>query len=60
MKKKVSLLMAIFALFVLSACHKPGNDTPVDPPTPSGTSEITSENAAPVGFSDEGTVLWDE
>ena len=56
MKRIILLSLLAISLLALSSCHKPGNE---DNPTPV-ESEITSENAAPGGFGDEGPSNWDE
>ncbi len=56
MKRKTALiLLSVIALMLCGCKEKNGPEKP----TPSNSS-ITSENAAPGGFSDEGPVSWDE
>lgn len=56
MKRKTALiLLSVIALMLCGCKEKNGPDKP----TPDDSS-ITSENAAPGGFSDEGPVSWDE
>lgn len=57
MKRITILSLLALSLLALSSCHKPSNG---DDPAPTTASEITSENAAPGGFSDEGPSNWDE
>ncbi len=60
MKRKSILILMASALLLLAAC----DPKPVDPVGPDGpdvpASEITTDNAAPAGFSDEGPMSWDE
>lgn len=63
MNRKSILILMASALFLLAAC----DPKPVDPVGPDGpdgpdvpASEITTDNAAPAGFSDEGPMSWDE
>lgn len=58
MKKNCFIILAVAAT-MLCACHKHGGDEPAPGPEPQD-SEITSNNAAPGGFTDEGPVTWDE
>lgn len=59
MKRKLLFVMSAAALLMLAACEKP-NPTPGPEPTPDPeTSEITSNNVAPGGFSDDGPSSWD-
>ncbi|MGI6313979.1 MAG: hypothetical protein ACOXZI_06660 [Candidatus Cryptobacteroides sp.] len=57
MKRKALLITLMLSLLTLCGCDKKGK-TPDDPDEIK--SEITSENAAPGGFNDEGTASWDE
>lgn len=66
MKKKILLLIASCAVLMMAGCKKdnggsdqpnPGPDPGPTPPEP--TTEITVDNAAPTGFTDEGISSWD-
>jgi hypothetical protein len=64
MKRKLLTLTAVLALLVVAGgCkEKPDEPTPGPGPGPGpdpGT-EITTDNAAPAGFADEGPMTWDE
>ena len=62
MKRKVLFLTAVLCMLALGAC-KPkdnGGDQPGPGPDPGPESEITSNNAAPSGFVDDGPASWDE
>lgn len=59
MKKILPVLAAFLVLFMASGCKNPNPDTPPGP-EPGPSSEITTDNAAPAGFSDEGPMSWDE
>jgi len=64
MKRLILTITAVLALLSLSACKGKTNPEP-DPGSGPGTnpgspSEVTSNNAAPAGFSDEGPMTWDE
>ncbi len=62
MKKILLLLATVLVLFAAGGCEEkptPGPG-PGPGPEPTPTSEITTDNAAPAGFSDEGPMSWDE
>lgn len=62
MKKILLSLATVLVLFAAGGCEKkpePGPG-PEPGPDPTPTSEITTDNAAPAGFSDEGPMSWDE
>lgn len=62
MKRTLLAFAAMLVLFLASGCKEkpePGPG-PGPGPDPTPTSEITTDNAAPAGFSDEGPMSWDE
>ena len=62
MKRALLILTAVLTLLAASGCKdkpEPGPG-PGPGPDPGPESEITTENAAPAGFADEGPMTWDE
>ena len=60
MKKYLSILLAAVMVLSLASCGKKPNDDPKPGPGPNPGNEITSNNAAPAGFVDDGPMVWDE
>lgn len=62
MKRKfIFAAAAALSMMVLGACDKKNPDPGPNPPEPPGpTSEITTDNVTPGGFSDDGLSPWDE
>lgn len=62
-KKSIFILVAVLAAFSLASC-KGNTDEPTPGPgpgpDPGPESEISSNNAAPAGFVDDGPMDWDE
>ena len=59
MKKKIILtLVSLLSVLLLAGCGGNGGADPT--PGPGPESEITSNNAAPSGFVDDGPMDWDE
>ena len=59
-KKSILILVAVLATVSLASCGKKPNDDPKPGPGPDPGTEITSNNAAPTGFVDDGPMVWDE
>lgn len=57
MRKKALIFASVLLLMALSACNKP---SPQPEPTPTPGSEITTNNVAPGGFTDDGPQSWYE
>lgn len=56
MKKKIPFILTAAAILLLGACTKPAPD---DPGKDDKSTEITSNNATPGGFEDDGPTNWD-
>lgn len=60
MKKTLLFTVAACAILCIASCSKPSSDNPSPTPGPDPTTtEITSNNAAPGGFTDGGAEDWD-
>lgn len=59
MRRFLLILVASLATLSLVSC-KGDNEEPTPGPGPTPQSEITSNNAAPAGFADDGPMDWDE
>jgi hypothetical protein len=57
-RKSMLFLIALLAALTLSACKE--KPEPGPGPDPETQTEITSNNAAPAGFVDDGPMDWDE
>lgn len=60
-RKSILVLLAVLTALAFASCRKKPDDPKPGPgPDPDPQSEITSNNAAPAGFVDDGPMDWDE
>ncbi|MBQ7269652.1 MAG: hypothetical protein IJS62_07380 [Bacteroidales bacterium] len=60
MKRKILTFTAVLALLFAACGCEEKKPTPGPGPEPGPETEITTDNAAPAGFADEGPMSWDE